>query len=514
MEQLTDDAPQTAPIPVLDLFAGPGGLGEGFAAFRDPRDSKTPTFQLVASIEMDAFAHATLELRAFRRALGWAHVPGAYYDYLRGLISRDALFSRYPCAADRAKDETIKAELGKDDPYILERTDRAVGEYAGSDLVLIGGPPCQAYSVIGRSRRAHEPRDRFEADPKHRLYRHYLRMLSRYRPAVFVMENVRGLLSARLQDRSVFDQVLADLANPNNDAEDLAYTVWPIGAARPVNDGPVPSDFVVRSEKYGVPQARHRVILLGVRSDIQRRPRRLVPRRAVTVRDAISDLPALRSEASSRSGGPPSWTEVVKSACMTLMNQCPDLRTALERVLEAHVEQRQPRWPPSCTRPADALLSWFRSSPLPVICNHEARTHMPEDLERYLFAACYAQVHSVSPRLADFPPSLLPCHRSAYPEPTGFHDRFHVQLWDRPSCTITSHISKDGHYYIHPDPTQCRSLTVREAARLQTFPDDYFFEGPRTEQYKQVGNAVPPFLAVQIAGLVYDVLRGTHGSSV
>ena len=138
---------------------------------------------------------------------------------------------------------------------------------------------------------------------------------------------------------------------------------------------------------------------------------------------------------------------------------------------------------------------------------------MPSDLRRYAFAAVYADVTGRSPKLADFPESLLPDHQNVELGRFGkmFSDRFRVQLADEVSTTITSHISKDGHYFIHYDPQQCRSLTVREAARLQTFPDNYSFEGPRTEQYHQVGNAVPPYLASQIAEVIAEVLDRVSG---
>jgi DNA (cytosine-5)-methyltransferase 1 len=146
---------------------------------------------------------------------------------------------------------------------------------------------------------------------------------------------------------------------------------------------------------------------------------------------------------------------------------------------------------------------WFTDFRLGAVCNHTGRYHIREDLHRYLFASTFALVHKRSPILPDFPAELLPDHRNVGEALTErkFTDRFRVQLTGQQSSTVTSHISKDGHYFIHYDASQCRSLTVREAARLQTFPDNYFFEGPRTEQYQQVGNAVPPLLARQIADI-------------
>jgi DNA (cytosine-5)-methyltransferase 1 len=147
---------------------------------------------------------------------------------------------------------------------------------------------------------------------------------------------------------------------------------------------------------------------------------------------------------------------------------------------------------------------WYLDRRLKGVINHETRSHIRSDLWRYLFVSCFGKVMGRSPRLDEFPPLLMPDHENAMSG--DFANRFKVQLWDEPSRTITSHISKDGHYFIHPDPAQCRSLTVREAARIQTFPDNYFFCGPRTQQFHQVGNAVPPLLARQIAQIVNELI--------
>lgn len=157
------------------------------------------------------------------------------------------------------------------------------------------------------------------------------------------------------------------------------------------------------------------------------------------------------------------------------------------------------------------LRTWLHDPRLGGVLQHEARSHMRSDLHRYLFASCFAKANDYSPKLTTFPPKLRPAHGNMAAENVPFTDRFRVQLADEPSTTVVSHISKDGHYYIHPDPAQCRSLTVREAARLQTFPDNYFFEGNRTQQYHQIGNAVPPYLARKIAEVVDDFIRSSRG---
>jgi DNA (cytosine-5)-methyltransferase 1 len=159
----------------------------------------------------------------------------------------------------------------------------------------------------------------------------------------------------------------------------------------------------------------------------------------------------------------------------------------------------------------EGLRSWLVDRRLRRLSNSDTRGHMRRDLARYMFAALFAQVCGRTPKAREYPQQLAPKHKNWS---TGkFADRFRVQVWDKPAKTVTCHISKDGHYFIHPDPSQCRSLTVREAARLQTFPDNYFFMGERTDQYVQVGNAVPPYLARQIAQLLFGILSSVEDTS-
>jgi DNA (cytosine-5)-methyltransferase 1 len=169
---------------------------------------------------------------------------------------------------------------------------------------------------------------------------------------------------------------------------------------------------------------------------------------------------------------------------------------------------------------SDYKKDWYCDERIGGVCNHESRPHMTSDLHRYLFTSCYAKLFGRSPDLRDYPSALLPNHKNIFDKSKRdscnreyFDDRFRVQLAKKPSTTITSHLAKDGHYFIHYDQTQCRALTVREAARLQTFPDNYYFCGTRTQQYVQVGNAVPPLLAVQIAGVVSRALNLNHLAS-
>lgn len=489
-------------IPIIDLFAGPGGLGEGFASLRD--GDGEPVFQSILSIERDSQAYKTLRLRAYLRKIfdSDGEVPGVYANYMKRHDSEtfDRLISYRPQLWRAAGEEALQAELKEGDSTYVnigkERLERWRQRYGNGPLVVIGGPPCQAYSLVGRSRRAHDAA--FEEDEKHTLYRCYLSFIRVLRPDIFVMENVKGLLSATHKGRRMFPRIVDDM-------KAAGYEIRSLVTKNPEN----PRDYVVRAERYGIPQARHRVILLGVRDGLDIETGTLTERREISLGTAIAGIPEIRSSFSrkSREEELMGWGAYVKAAAKRL------LETEEGRELAASLRHVLASCPPQSNAGCRVTSEhgfydlWYRSrlGDKSVLANHIARSHLALDLDRYLFCAAYAEVKGVSPHLDDFPRRLLPNHKNVRSVEKGsfkFNDRFRVQVANRPATTITSHIAKDGHYYVHPDPVQCRSLTVREAARLQTFPDDYLFEGNRTAQYTQVGNAVPPLLAQQIAKVV------------
>jgi DNA (cytosine-5)-methyltransferase 1 len=515
-------------IPVVDLFAGPGGLGEGFSAYTDQDDR--PVFNIILSVEKEKDAHRTLTLRSFFRKFPHGKVPDEYYDYLRGEISRDVLFEKYPDEATLAINEAWCEILGND-KELNDRIDNKIRNHLNTkkdSWILIGGPPCQAYSVVGRSRNKGIKKYVPEDDPRSYLYKEYLRIISCHRPTIFVMENVKGMLSAKLNGKSVFEQIISDLTCPskhllrsteNNNESDIEYDIYPLVCLNEKNNSIEndPDTFIVKSEEYGIPQARHRVILFGVRREFtHHKPDSLKKSHEVTVCDVLDGLPKARSGLSKNKDGVKQWkAEVLKvhdSQWFINMNDHTDLQDTLETAL-AEIESRRDldrgkEFTSGEITVRSDLASWYLDERLGGVCNHTTRGHMASDLHRYLYASCFAELYKKTPKVYDLPEELIPNHKNV--RSGHFDDRFRVQLADRPSMTITSHISKDGHYYIHYDPTQCRSLTVREAARLQTFPDNYFFEGGRTSQYIQVGNAVPPLLARQIAAIVYDLIQRTQ----
>ena len=564
-------------IPVVDLFAGPGGLSEGFAVCGSSAGSEDG-FDVVLSYERDPNAVRTLRFREVYRLCRSRGLLGSYWKAIANWNPAspdpDELFSIslqhiHDEAAARAREVT----LGPDVRDSVAREARlAVGR---GPWVLVGGPPCQAYSIVGRARNKGNPDYDPARDERQRLYEEYLHLLGAGSPDVFVLENVKGLLSATLENRWIFGRILTDLTDPcsalgwdrNESGERPKYRLFSLidgselvpplpaqyelldpGATRVFSANLAPS--VVRMERFGVPQARHRVILLGIRVDLVGRgavkPRRLQEAPEARLVDVVSDLPALRSRISDTEDGAAQWRALMRSMPFRLWtgelaaasdgNRHAESMKSLAGkvrssavpradhggpyVIDAKGLRRTRAW--LAPEASNAVLkewarwaAWYRAD-LPRdfgYPNHESRSHMEQDLRRYVFAASYAWLSGGrSPKIGDFPVSLHPEHRNVRRaiRDGHFSDRFRTQSAFRPATTITSHIHKDGHYYIHFDPTQARSLTVREAARAQTFPDSYVFLGPRTEQFKQVGNAVPPYLAARIADIVLEVLRQAH----
>lgn len=562
-------------IPVIDIFAGPGGLSEGFSRYSEfYRDDVN--FNVKLSVEMDKNAHKTLRLRSFFRQFPSGSAPQAYYNYIRANSNdqkkrwRDEIESMPEW--QKAVDEVKRAKLGSDKATLYDVVAWVNSAIDREKLwALLGGPPCKAYSVIGRSRQTGigkeassknaksklaKLRDSYYSLETHKLYKEYLGILTVLHPPVFVMENVKGILSSKIRVKlpkekkfkyeSVFDHIISDLTDPLKGLSTIlgaeTKNLSPLLPSKSYNykiysfvtgsdQLTKKTDTIIFSEQFGVPQERHRVILLGIRDDIEVTPRKLVPRKEkVSVHQVIGGLPRLRSgrtgnitakeKSEDQNDTEKSWLAAIKRSLTDQIvdeindEKVRDLISRLKNRKTVRLDRGDAFIPGDyrTSKAGEILEKWYSDPRLGGVLQHTTRAHMDTDLARYLFISSYGYVNKITPTLKKFPVSLLPDHKNVINEGKitdleKFSDRFRVQIKNRPATTVTAHLRKDGHYFIHYDPSQCRSISPREAARIQTFPDNYYFEGDDGPKFEQIGNAVPPFLASQLAEVVADIFK-------
>jgi DNA (cytosine-5)-methyltransferase 1 len=404
----------------VDLFAGAGGLSEGFIR---------AGFIPVAHVEMNKDACDTLRTRTAYHWLRGENKLQDYYDYLKGFISRDKLWSKVP---ENLIKSVINSEISNETlPHIFERID---SELAGANVdLVIGGPPCQAYSVAGRARKD------MNDDPRNYLYKHYVKFLERYNPKMFVFENVPGILSAGNGEylTKIFDAV-----------QDAGYSL---------------EHRVLNAKDFGVLQDRKRVIIIGWKKELNLHyPEfELSEIKHEVLKHLFSDLPKIKS-------GHGEWlaTKYVKPTNKYL--ETTGIRNGIDFTTQ-HIARYNNEIDLEIYRKAVEL--WDKE---------RRRLNYGKDLREELIKHSNREV---------------------------FTNRFQVVDGKTISHTVVAHICADGHYYIHPDIKQNRSITVREAARIQSFPDDYFFESSRTAAFKQIGNAVPVLMAEGIANKIKELIK-------
>lgn len=406
----------------IDLFAGAGGLSEGFI-----REG----FQAIAHVEMDKDACDTLKTRLAYHYLSQNNKLSIYKAYLKNEITREVLWGNIP---EPILESVINEEItGKTITGIFNNIDKQLDVHK-VDLI-IGGPPCQAYSLVGRSR---DP-NRMKGDKRNFLFRYYAEFLMKYKPKYFVFENVLGLLTAG--NKRYLNEMIQLF-------ESIGYSV-----AEPT---------VLNAEDYGVLQKRRRVIIMGKRGNKKFNFPELqkVENKWQIKKDLFYDLPYLN---------PGDEFNIVKY-----------------------------------TKPINEYLRTTEiRNGIDIVTQHITRNHNERDLEIYSIAIDKWVNEKTRLKYSDLP-ARLQTHNNT----EAFLDRFKVVDPIGHSHTMVAHISKDGHYYIYPDSKQIRSISVREAARIQSFPDDYFFEGGRTAAFKQIGNAVPPLMAKSIAKTIKNFLNG------
>ena len=410
----------------IDLFAGAGGLSEGFT-----RMGFTP----IAHVEMNKDACDTLRTRAVFYWLRENGKENIYYNYLKSENRDKDFFWKENGVPQHVVDSVINKEISKETlSEIFELIDSILGDKNVD--VVIGGPPCQAYSVAGRARK------NMDGDPRNFLYQYYIKFLKKYRPKMFVFENVPGILSAK--NGEYLDKIFEAVRN-------AGYEL-----SLPTN-----SQKFLNSKNFGVLQDRKRVIIVGWRKELALSypDFEITEPKFKILKDLFADLPELKNGEGT-------------------MNAVKYKKTTTEYLKQSKIRGE-----------------------IDFVTQHIARPNNENDLEIYRMAV---EEMNQGKRLnyAKLPERLIR-HKNT----SSFTNRFQVVNGDGISHTVVAHIAMDGHYYIHPDIKQNRSITIREAARIQSFPDDYFFEGSRTAVFKQIGNAVPPLMAEKIAKKIKEILK-------
>jgi DNA (cytosine-5)-methyltransferase 1 len=411
----------------IDLFAGAGGLSEGFIR---------SGFKPIAHVEMDKAACNTLKTRTAYHYLKTINRFDIYVSYLKGEISREKLYSSIPT---ELLESIINKQIGSEFNEEIFKIIDGLLNNKKIDLI-IGGPPCQAYSLVGRAR---SPIGMF-GDPRNYLYVEYSKYLKRYQPKMFIFENVIGLKSA----------------NDGSYLQDMERVFLENGYKMKLN--------TVVAKNFGVMQNRKRIIILGCRSNFN------------------FDLPYLENIMSN-----------LKFKVNCLFKDLPELSAGEGIDKSIKYKSKSNKY---------LELTSIRNG-IDLLTQHVARPHTKQDKEIYRITVNKWNKNKKRLNYNDLP-ERLKSHKNRH----SFFDRFKVVVADEfYSQTVVAHIAKDGHYYIHPDIEQNRSITVREAARLQSFPDDYYFEGVkedsnRTAAFKQIGNAVPPLMAEKIAESIKNQL--------
>ncbi|WP_392432449.1 DNA cytosine methyltransferase [Yersinia sp. HM-2024] len=410
----------------IDLFAGAGGLSEGFIQ---------AGFSPVAHVEIDKAASFTLRTRM---AYHWLQSVGReklYAEYLEGKISRNELYAVVP---DEIRKSVINREISEES--LTEIFHAIDGQLQGNKLnLIVGGPPCQAYSLVGRSRDS----KRMVGDKRNYLYIFYAEFLKRYKPEYFVFENVLGLLSAKDSGGNSYFEAMRQLFRESG--YETEYRI-------------------LSADDYGVLQTRKRIILVGRKGYL------------------TGFYPELEK-----------WNPTVNVA--EVFNDLPSLKAGDGQASPCQLKPYTGKW---------LYEAGIRNDVMPVTW-HQSRPNTAQDLEIYRRVV---ELWNQKQKRLEY--NELPNYLKTHNNRTAFVDRFKVVAADLPaSHTVVAHLSKDGHYYIHPDISQNRSITPREAARLQTFPDDYYFESikpepGRTAAFRQIGNAVPVLLARKIAEKLKD----------